>query len=427
MIFDLNVFCFAIELLCAETIFLYRFHRKKHFFIKLAIILIVILVYSLLFPRIRIENNYLYSFYAFFRYFSIFTLSAIGSYLLFDEKLTTILSAATAGYALQHFTNRFSNLGSLIFPYFDNITNNYLRGFVEIIVFYPIIYFLLGYLFFARKVKNVSDDDNKLNILSIFIVIACMIVTRVGDFIRDNVTYRIAEDLYGMMVTFLAIYIKYSIHYQNEKAKEARLNDMLVKKAEVEYNSWKESIETINIKCHDLKHQLSSLSKTFVSQEDINNIKDSIMIYDSINKTGNPTLDLILFDKAEYCKRNNIKFIYIVDGSILNKLKNNEVFALFTNILDNAIEAVSKVNDIDLRLINLSVKKVGEMVIINEDNYFSGEIKKVNDEIVTIKEDKLNHGFGLKSIKRIVDNNHGIFEVNIDNNLFKINIGLPIE
>lgn len=425
--FDLNVFCFALELLCAQLIFLYRFRRKKYFLYKLVGFLLVILLYSLFFPRIVIENVYLRSLYAFFRYFSIFTFTSIGGYFLFDEKLTTILSACTAGYALQHFTNRFSNLTLLFFSRFIDIPNTLLVGIIEIIAFYPIIYFLLGYLFFARKVKNASDDDNKLNILSIFIVIACMIVTRVGDFARDNVSYRIAEDLYGMMVTFLAIYIKYSIHYQNEKAKEARLNDMLVKKAEVEYNSWKESIETINIKCHDLKHQLSSLSKSIVSQEDIDNIKDSIMIYDSINKTGNQTLDLILFDKAEYCKRNNIKFIYMVDGSILNKLKNNEVFALFTNILNNAIEATSKVNDPDLRLINLSVKKAGEMIIINEDNYFTGEIKKINNEIITIKEDKFNHGFGLKSIKRIVDANHGIFEVNIENNLFKINIGIPTE
>lgn len=425
--FDLNVFCFALELLCAQLIFLYRFRRKKYFWYKLLIFLTIILLYSLIFPRIAIEDMYLRSLFSFTRYFSIFTLTAIGGYLLFDEKLTTILSACTAGYALQHFTNRFSNLVLLIISQFIDLPNTFLSGFLEIITFYPILYFLLGYLFFARKVKNVSDDDSKLNILSIFIVIACMLVTRVGDFARENISYRIAEDLYGMMVTFLAIYIKYSIHYQNEKAKEANLNSMLIKKTEMEYRLWKESIETINIKCHDLKHQISNLNRSIVSNEEIENIKDSIMIYDSINKTGNTTLDIILFEKSEYCKRSNIKFVYIVDGNLLNKLKNDEVFALFTNILDNAVEATSKLKDNDMRLINLVIKRVGDMIIINQDNYFDGEVIKKDGDIVTSKDDKINHGFGIKSIKRIVDKNHGFFDVVINNNLFKINIAIPLE
>lgn len=426
MTFDLNVFCFALELVCAIGIFSYKFPRRRYFFIKLPICLAVIFIYSLLFPHLNIENNILFSLYAFARYFSIFTLSTISLFLLFNAKLTTLISAATAGYALQHFANRLTNLVEIYFPYFDYISDDWLRGFVEIISFYPIVYFLLGYLFFARKIKNAEDDDIKLNILSIFIVIACMIVTRVGDFVRDNVQYRLAEDLYGMMVTFLALYIKYSIHHQNEKAREARINELLVKKTEIEYKSWKESIDTINIKCHDLKHQLASLSKNLVSQEQIDSLKDSIMIYDSINKTGNTTLDLILFDKSEVCKRNGIKFTYMVDGSSLNKLKNDDIFALFINLLDNAIEASQKVSDPDSKMINLSVKKAGEMVIISQDNYFTGELKESDGEMITTKPDKDNHGFGLKSIKRVVDSYHGILEINGEDNLFKVKIALPL-
>ena len=64
--FDLNVFCFAIELLCAQLIFLYRFHRKKYFFYKLVGFLLVILLYSLFFPKFNIANTYLRSLYSFF-------------------------------------------------------------------------------------------------------------------------------------------------------------------------------------------------------------------------------------------------------------------------------------------------------------------------------------------------------------------------
>ena len=51
----------------------------------------------------------------------------------------------------------------------------------------------------------------------------------------------------------------------------------------------------------------------------------------------------------------------------------------------------------------------------------------MGSEIVTTKDDKLGHGFGLKSMRYIVDKYHGYMNVDQKDNLFFLTILLPIE
>ena len=57
-------------------------------------------------------------------------------------------------------------------------------------------------------------------------------------------------------------------------------------------------MDIINIKCHDLKHQIGMLENMDSSErkEAIKELQRAVIIYDSIIKTGNDTLDLIRHD-----------------------------------------------------------------------------------------------------------------------------------
>ena len=45
-----------------------------------------------------------------------------------------------------------------------------------------------------------------------------------------------------------------------------------------------------------------------------------------------------------------------------------------------------------------------------------------NKELLTSKTDKYNHGFGIKNIKRIVDDNKGEVSFELNDNVFKIEV-----
>lgn len=87
----------------------------------------------------------------------------------------------------------------------------------------------------------------------------------------------------------------------------------------------------------------------------------------------------------------------MVDGTALNKMKSSDIFSLFSNALDNAIEGVLEYGD-DKRVISLKVMKQGKITAGNIENYCDKEIVYDSGFPITTKKNKNVHGFGLKSI-----------------------------
>ena len=98
------------------------------------------------------------------------------------------------------------------------------------------------------------------------------------------------------------------------------------------------------------------------------------------------------------------------------------------NALDNAIEATVNVKDEDRRIVGFKIHAVGGLVAINVQNSFDGSVEFGADGLpLTTKEDKNYHGFGLKSMKYIVEKYGGDMFVEAKDGLFKLNILLPSE
>lgn len=187
-------------------------------------------------------------------------------------------------------------------------------------------------------------------------------------------------------------------------------------------------MELINIKCHDLKHwfqRLQGLSGSAYEKE-AKEIQKALTIYDSMFQTGNQILDTILTEKKLYCEYNKINMTCIAEGEKLDFLSESEICSLFGNIVDNAVTAVSHLEEEEKRTINILVRTRGNFLSIHEENYYEGELKKSGNGFETTKKDKEHHGFGLKSIKMITENHHGNMSVTAEDGVFNINILIPL-
>ena len=103
-----------------------------------------------------------------------------------------------------------------------------------------------------------------------------------------------------------------------------------------------------------------------------------------------------------------------------------DVYSLFGNILDNAIESLCQEMDEEKRLITLRAERRGELLYIEADNYFSTPILYENGEIRTSKQQEPGlHGYGLKSIAYIVNTYHGDLLIQTENHHFVLQITLP--
>ena len=88
-----------------------------------------------------------------------------------------------------------------------------------------------------------------------------------------------------------------------------------------QYKQSRESIELINYKYHDLKHQIAVLR----SEQDpgrrnefLNKMEEEIRQYELQNKTGNKVLDTVLTSKSLYCGKHGITLTTVADGSLLD-------------------------------------------------------------------------------------------------------------
>ncbi len=101
-----------------------------------------------------------------------------------------------------------------------------------------------------------------------------------------------------------------------------------------------------------------------------------------------------------------------------------DICRVLNNIINNAIEACKQC---DKKYINLYINILNNCIVIKSENPFSGEIKKEDGKILTIKKDKAKHGYGLKSIKNIAEKYGGFMNVNYINNVFTIEVQMLIK
>ena len=108
-----------------------------------------------------------------------------------------------------------------------------------------------------------------------------------------------------------------------------------------------ENIAFINMKCHDLKYQIAAIKKISGGEqaENIQELEKAVSVYDLSLKTGNETLDNLLFERSILWDKYHINFTCIADGSQLDFIIPSDIYSLFGNALDNAIESVRLIDE----------------------------------------------------------------------------------
>lgn len=224
------------------------------------------------------------------------------------------------------------------------------------------------------------------------------------------------------------LYLQNELFKKSEIRKELDLLNLLWKKEQEHYRISKENIALINQKCHDLKHQIYALRNVDASQRKqyLDEIADSVQIYEAIVQTGNEVLDTILTEKSLYCKERGITVSCVVDGGQMGFMNTVDLYAILGNALDNAIEAVEKFEQQDMRQIDVQIYRKGQFLVMNIINPLKERLVYEDGIPVTTKENRKFHGFGLKSIRYMVKKCGGIVNIKEEGGCFLLMILIPI-
>ena len=132
-------------------------------------------------------------------------------------------------------------------------------------------------------------------------------------------------------------------------------------------------------------------------------------------KTDNDSFNAIANAKIAVCEREGIKVQTRIKNNSLSRLADDEIGIIFGNLFDNAIEAARQAED---KQINLDVTIKGEYLSIIMTNSVQGSVLADNKSLETTKKNKSLHGYGTKSINRIVKKYDGMINYFEENGLF---------
>jgi len=289
----------------------------------------------------------------------------------------------------------------------------------------------LAYLSYGRRLKQGQNMD--LDRRSLLPLVAGAVLTEVvlcynlrqQWMAYYNPVHMVCDAMLLILCSLFVLVAQFALLVQRNLEDELKIINQIRRKDHDQYQITSETIDQINHKCHDMRHQIRIIGQSAnVTPEALEEMEKAINIYDSIYRTGCHALDIILTEKSLYCQKNNIFIRCIADGSGLSFIRDADIYSLFGNLLDNAIHAVQELEE-ERRIISLTVRRCGELLSVNAYNCYSGEITIVDGLPVT-HGDPAYHGFGTKSMAAIVSKYGGTLSFQAKSGIFNLNMLFPL-
>lgn len=232
---------------------------------------------------------------------------------------------------------------------------------------------------------------------------------------------------FAIVLVFVALHRGYRL-VVNQLAQQ-HLEEMLEQKKQfVEVEA--KQVDAIRMFGHDWNEHLIALA-ILASQNDANAvsgyIRDLMKAADDFsllteNVTGSATISANLYYLQE--KYNDVEIEFEWNGMLPDDtgLSKVEMTKLCMNLLKNAYEATSKVND---KYVIVNVTKDEKSYFISIKNSFNGEYVKDGTDYLTTKSNKEEHGYGTKILQNIIKKHNGEIKYFRGQSEFEVLIELP--
>ena len=407
------------DLLLACGLFMIPLAKRSHFWLRAVVGIACCLAVPLLLPLSTA------------RYLLDLLVAALFVWNCCDISLPDAVYCAVCGYLCQHVAYAVYTILGRLFPSEGLWERPPGLSLTYCAVYLPV--FVLLYLFFGRKLADGGryNVDLRQTLASSIgtLAVVWLLSSAAQELVGDNAGITIVCHLYGIFCCLSMFWGQVNQRTRTRLERELVLQEQLSRQQREQYELTQETIDIINRKCHDLKHQVAAL-RTISSEEQrekhLAEIERSIQIYDSTLETGSEVLDTVLTEKSLYCGAHQITMTCMADGRQLSFLDNVDVYAIFGNALDNAIESVSALDEAEKRAIAVSVWTKSGLLLIQVENYFEGQLHFENGLPLTTKADRTEHGYGMRSIRYSVEKYGGHMAVSTEDHLFLLSISIPL-
>lgn len=300
-----------------------------------------------------------------------------------------------------------------------------------------IILFVATRILLNMKIKGIASIP-ATTVISVIIVptltiIVMVIITEVSVNLvpNDRNTFYLLLSLLGMVIINIVFYIllakldkEYNLETENRLLKQKNILQLEYVKNTHALN---EEIRAIR---HDMKNHIIYLKEFFSKgcyEEGLSYANRMVDKIDSTQKliyTDRVAFDAVVNAKLNEAADKGISVGYNIMCYLDNSMEDDDMVSLMGNILDNAIEASERLQD--RKEIFLEVKKARSYLLIIVKNAISEPVLKNNPGLKSTKEDEVNHGLGVKNVRRIVEKYNGLVTYDEKNDEFTCKIMLLV-
>ena len=246
-----------------------------------------------------------------------------------------------------------------------------------------------------------------------------------------------AISLINLIISFLILagnltffFYKTALAQEREEKAALREQNNMVEMQLRNQHGMRELYENMRMLRHDISAHLTTIFG-YAELEQYQKLKDYIgklrEEMDSVEPvyTGNVTVDALLGSKGAFARRNGIRVELEAAVPPELRIEETDLSVMLGNLYENAIEASLKIEDTSKRYIRIEIACMEGNLIISFANAAKEDAKKGGGIWHTTKEKASEHGFGIRSVDRIVRQYNGFCKRGLKDNVFTCWIRMP--
>lgn len=280
---------------------------------------------------------------------------------------------------------------------------------------------------FLSQKANVNTKYIVL-LFAVSAIMALLTLTMTFSDMKTRTVHSYLSVLFFSVMLILLIIVFFGMLRLNEfyeNQQQLRLTIMKNQMLEQSMSETERTFELLRDSMHNYKHNIVYL-KSLAEKGDIDGIKSYVTQEEDLlgkklfyYKTGNDTVDAILYIKQQTAEKQGITFVINAEIEKDCPVSATHFAVILGNLLDNSIEASLKEENPFIETTLQCINKKLWIIISNK-------CTNINTTLNTSKPDKYLHGIGLKSVKHIVKQYDGEIIINTDDNIFKVKIMIPM-
>lgn len=248
----------------------------------------------------------------------------------------------------------------------------------------------------------------------------------------SNVFYNFHLDriqTFLMIACVFALYFAYLCYrlklLQKEKVFTSRQNNLLKKNYEMAQAAYETNAKLY----HDMNNHFVLLQnyladgKVAEAQSYLETLIGNKAIQNVERWTGVEAIDYILGQKISIAAEQHIKVTINAEYPKDCKIEPVDLCTILTNLLDNAIEGALKGPD-NTRKIDVTIRRIHQFILIRISNSAIEPPVLRNGQLVTTKQDKQHHGWGMQSVKSAAEKYNGTVEYSHTDLMFTVSVML---